>query len=180
MSTVRMSPIIGIAGPARSGKDTVAQFLLASRGGYTYSLADPIRGMLRAIGVDMKDPYWLNRKEEVIPAFGVSPRRLMQTLGTEWGRETINKDIWITLAKQNFLLNGQGMVVPDVRFDDEAEWVRSYGGVVIHLERSKRPLVEEHASENGIKKEDKDITIANSGTLEELQQAIEEILDVKY
>ena len=51
------NPLIGIAGPARSGKDTIANFIVATAGGYRYSFADPIRQMLRPLGIDMNDPY---------------------------------------------------------------------------------------------------------------------------
>jgi dephospho-CoA kinase len=40
---MRDTPVIGLHGRARSGKDTVANFILAQRGGYIYSFADPIR-----------------------------------------------------------------------------------------------------------------------------------------
>ena len=113
---MRDTPVIGLHGRARSGKDTVANFILAQRGGYIYSFADPIRAMLVPLGIDMRDPYWQERKEEVIPAIGASPRRMMQTLGTEWGRELINPELWLILAKQLLLNCGPGMVIADVRF----------------------------------------------------------------
>lgn len=167
--------IIGIAGKARSGKDTVASFILAAVGGYRYSFADPIRRMIAQLGIDMNDPYWQARKEEVIPALGVSPRYLMQTLGTEWGRQLINPDIWITMAKHRLLQAGEGMVVPDVRFDDEAAWVRRAGGRVIHLQRDKVTPVKEHASEAGVTILPEDLVLTNNGSLEDLQAQVREI-----
>ena len=177
---MRDAPVIGLHGRARSGKDTVASFILAQRGGYIYSFADPIRAMLAPLGIDMRDPYWQERKEEVIPAIGVSPRRMMQTLGTEWGRELINPELWLILAKQLLLNCGPGMVIADVRFENEAEWVRSQGGRVIHIERPNVVAVEPHASEAGIefKGEEGDFKIINGGSLEDLQQTIREVFDV--
>lgn len=174
------APVIGLHGRARAGKDTVANFILAHRGGYIYSFADPIRRMLVPLGIDMNDPYWQERKEEVIPAIGVSPRRMMQTLGTEWGRELINPELWLILAKQLLLNCGPGMVIADVRFENEAEWVRSQGGRVIHIERPGNVAVEAHASEAGIefKGEEGDFKIINGGSLGDLQQTIREVFDV--
>ena len=172
--------VIGLHGRARSGKDTVASFILAQRGGYIYSFADPIRAMLVPLGIDMRDPYWQKHKEEVIPALGVSPRRLMQTLGTEWGRDLINPELWLILAKQRLLNFGPGMVIADVRFENEAAWIRSQGGRVVHIERPNIAPVEAHASEAGIefKGDEGDFKIINGGSLEDLQQTIREVFDV--
>lgn len=172
------APLIGIAGRARSGKDTVANFIVAAIGGYRYSFADPIRAMLVPLGVDMSDPYWQARKEEPIPALGVSPRRMMQTLGTEWGRQLINPDMWLIMAHQRLLQNGPGMVISDVRFDNEAAWIRKHGGRIIHVIRPDTKAVEAHASEDGIEIQDTDARLFNSGTLEELQLSARELLRV--
>lgn len=172
------APLIGIAGRARSGKDTVANFIIAAIGGYRYSFADPIRAMLAPLGVDMNDPYWQARKEDVIPAIGVSPRRMMQTLGTEWGRNLINPDLWLVMAHQRLLRNGPGMVISDVRFENEAAWIRKHGGRIIHVIRPEAKAVEAHASEDGIEMLDTDAQLFNSGTLEELQLTVRELLRV--
>lgn len=172
------APLIGIAGRARSGKDTVANFIVAAIGGYRYSFADPIRAMLAPLGVDMSDPYWQARKEEPIPALGVSPRRMMQTLGTEWGRQLINPDLWLIMAHQRLLQSGPGMVISDVRFDNEAAWIRKHGGRIIHVIRPDTKTVEAHASEDGIEMQDTDARLFNSGTLEELQLSVRELLRV--
>lgn len=172
------APLIGIAGRARSGKDTVANFIVAAIGGYRYSFADPVRAMLAPLGVDMSDPYWQARKEEPIPALGVSPRRMMQTLGTEWGRQLINPDLWLIMAHQRLLQNGPGMIISDVRFDNEAAWIRKHGGRIIHVIRPDAKAVEAHASEDGIEMQDTDARLFNSGTLEELQLSVRELLRV--
>ena len=167
-------PIIGIAGKARSGKDTTARFIIAERGGYQYAFADPIRQMARIVGVDMREQYWQDRKEEVIPALGVSPRCIMQTLGS-WGRDT-NPQFWINLAVQRLWAMGPGMVISDVRYENEADWIRRQGGRIIHLYRDEAPEVEAHHSENGIAVQEGDGIIYNNGSLEDLQLAVKDIL----
>ncbi len=172
-------PVIGIAGLARTGKDTVANFIIAAVGGYRYSFADPIRDMLRAgLGIDMNDPYWQERKEEPIPALGVSPRHMMQTLGTEWGRNCIKDDLWLLLAQQQLLRHGVGMVIPDIRFENEADWVRRYGGRIIHLSRPEATSVLSHVSESGIERRPEDVALHNNGTLDQLQDAVRRLLGV--
>lgn len=170
--------LIGIAGKARSGKDTVANFIIAAVGGYRYSFADPIRQMLIPLGVDMSDPYWQARKEEIIPALGCSPRHLMQTLGTEWGREHVNPNLWLTLAHQRLLFSGPGMVISDIRFENEASWVRTLGGRIIHLDRTETTKVKEHVSEHGVATQPGDFILHNDGGLDDLQNAVKDLLHV--
>lgn len=171
--------VIGIAGKARSGKDTVANFVLAAIGGYRYSFADPIRAMLVHVGVDMRDPYWQARKEEGIPALnGVSPRQMMQTLGTEWGRQLISDDLWIWIAQQRLLHSGPGMIIADIRFENEADWVRRMGGLMIHVQRESAVPVREHVSENGVAIQENDRVLRNDGSLQDLQIAVRDLLNV--
>lgn len=171
--------IFGFTGVARSGKDTAAAFLQAHIGGYRYAFADPLRAMLHAgFGIDMNDPYWQERKEEPVPAFGVSPRKMMQTLGTEWGRKCVNEDVWLLLAKNQLYMRGPGMILTDVRFENEAAWVRKMNGVVIHVKRDAVPKVAAHESESGVHvAELTDQLLMNDGTLEDLQQQIFQLAD---
>ena len=116
-------PLIGIAGRARAGKSTVAELLLRlGVGKYPYSFADPLRAMLKAgFGIDLDNAYWQLRKEDPMPEYaGHSPRSLLQLLGTEWGRHLVHRDVWLTLAGRALRQRGPGMVVCDVRFENEA------------------------------------------------------------
>jgi hypothetical protein len=116
----------------------------------------------------MSTPYWQERKEQMT-VLGASPRRLMQTLGTEWGRQLIHPDLWLLLADRKIAQNGAGCVVADVRFENEAAWIRRNNGVVIHVFRKTTTQVEQHISEAGISVQMFDRTIHNNGTLEELK-----------
>lgn len=170
--------VIGIAGPARSGKDTICTFVITAVGGYRYSMADPIRAMLSVgVGIDMTDPYWQDRKEAAIPALGRSPREMMQTLGTEWGRMMVSPEIWLLQAQARLLDFGPGMVVPDIRFPNEATWVRKYGAL-LHVRRKDTVGVSEHASEAGIEPTEHELVIHNDGTFEELQEVVKKWLRV--
>lgn len=171
------APLIAFCGLARSGKDTAANFLVAATGGYRYAFADPIKAMIVPLGIDMSDPYWDAHKEEVIPALGVSPRRILQTLGTDWGRSIINPELWVILAHQRLLRSGPGMVISDLRFENEAAWVRRHGGRVVHITRACCAAVESHVSESGVDILPEDLVISNNGSLEDLQAAVKELFN---
>ena len=170
---MKLPPLIGIAGRARTGKDTTVDFLIAQYGGYRYSFADPLRAMLKVgLGIDMDDTYWKMNKENTIPALGCSPRQLLQTLGTEWGRQQVHPDVWLIMASDMLHRRGRGMVISDIRFENEAAWVRKHDGVVIHQERDAAPAIREHASEVPLIIEPADTRLYNNAGLMELQFAV--------
>lgn len=159
--------LIGIAGPARAGKDTLASYMLDNLGGVwsRSSFADPIKSMLKAIGVDCSD----DKKAEVSDDYGVTPRHMMQTLGTEWGRNLIDGDIWVkAFARLNA---GKCVIVPDVRFENEADLVREHG-VLIHLV-GRGGIEGNHVSENAIAFKPGDIVIDNSRDLDWLHDQVD-------
>lgn len=170
--------IIGIAGRARTGKDTVASLIHTQLGGYRYSFADPIRAMMRAgFDIDMSDPYWQKNKENPVAALGKSPREMMQTLGTEWGRDMVSDDVWLVLAAAKLIKHGPGMIIPDVRFENEAAWIRHRGGTILHVTRKDAEPVAAHSSETPIKMIPGEIEVRNNGTLADLQSQVESIIN---
>lgn len=172
-------PVIGICGKARVGKSTVAEAIMRMGGGaYTYSFADPIRAMVKAaFGVDATDAFWQRHKEDPQTLFcGRSLRYVMQTLGTEWGREFIGPNLWVDLAADVLSVRGPGMVIADCRFPNESAWIRSVGGLLIHVARPDAPGVRAHLSEAGIAREPRDPLIVNDGTLEELYEAVHDVI----
>lgn len=131
--------------------------------------------MIKAgFGIDLHDPYWIARKEEIVPALGVSPRELMQSLG-DWGKATMGPDIWVTLAKQRLITMGVGMVLSDVRYPYEADWVRAMGGRIVHVTRVRALTVRKHSSEDGIPVLPGDTVLSNNSSIELLQQKIKDI-----
>lgn len=133
--------------------------------------------MLIPLGIDMTDPFWTENKEKEIPLFGRSLRYIMQTLGTEWGRELIHPDIWVRLAEAMLFERGERMIISDVRFDNEAEFVRSKGGVILHVTRPDTPAVEDHASEAGIRMSPMDLCVANDGTIDMMYTQLAALFD---
>ena len=74
-----MTQLIGIAGRARSGKDTSANFLAQILGWDTYAFADPIKDTLTSVFGHL---FRSGDREAPIEWLGKSPRQLMQTWGT--------------------------------------------------------------------------------------------------
>ncbi|WP_339521781.1 deoxynucleotide monophosphate kinase family protein [Pseudomonas sp. EL_65y_Pfl2_R96] len=180
-----MTPLlIGLAGRARSGKDTAAQHLVNNHGFQSYAFADPLRdGLMHILNLSPCD-FEGEQKEHPLPWLGRSPRELMQSLGTEWGRNNVHPELWLLLAAQNLDLlarthdTARGFVVSDLRFENEAQFIRNRGGVVIHLYRPSAPAVNAHVSEDGIRCLEQDLMLANDACLATLRENLNSIVDI--
>lgn len=255
--------IIGIAAPARSGKDTVASILLQHKNIISYALADPLKiGCQVLFGLTDAEAWDDNIKEQTIPLWGCSPRKLFQLVGTEWMREltpdhwlkrsehafnppgthainpippqlqdikapfklsakaffglseqqtwdkdycTIRDNFWDMTPEQMFDLleslsiqhfpeyyqqraqrgisqpsreiphfgKNETIIIKDIRFENEAAFIRKQNGQLWHVVRDNAEKVNAHSSELGITFNGKDIVIDNNGTLEQLTIAVE-------
>lgn len=174
--------IIGIAGPAQSGKSTLAGEIrrLVEFRGKNYReqpYAGPLKRMLASIGVDISD---LSKNVPVAFLDGsITPRVMMQTLGTEWGRALLD-DFWLRVWQKELDTSADVVTVPDVRFENEASFIRSIGGHIVHVSRKPTAdmlAVPAHASEAGIKRQKGDITFVNDRGIEKAAQLAAHILD---
>ncbi len=147
--------LISFTGPKFCGKSTAAsEFMHQVEYPCKLSFAGPIKRALVAMGFT-HDEIYNHPKEEPLPRFNDSPRHILQTLGTEWGRQMIHRDLWLLLFERQFMLQvksgTQLVVIDDVRFDNEADMIKSLGGYVVQIE-GRPGLTDLHASEAGISK----------------------------
>lgn len=169
--------LIGITGKARSGKDTIAAYMATKYGIERYAFASPIKAGVRTMfGLNGRHTDG-DLKEIPLPEFGnKSPREMMQTLGTEWGRELVNCSIWVDLGLYEWnrlKAAGKSLAITDVRFENEADAIRNAGGTIIHVRRPMAPGVSYHSSEAGVLAKGSDIIIDNDRELVDLFEAID-------
>lgn len=144
--------LIGLCGRAQAGKSAAAKFLVDSHGFEMVALADPIREFVAKLvncGIHDLD-VCKDHPNELLA--GHSPRYAMQTLGTQWGRDTISSTLWLDICMRRVdALVRRDVVIPDVRFDDEARAITQRGGIIVHVSRPGDSIIESaHASEQGI------------------------------
>lgn len=126
--------LIGTAGPAGSGKDTVADYLVKHHSFEKMAFAGPLKVMLASVG--LAEPEDRAMKEQLVPGFEFTWRQAAQDLGTKWGRG-LEESIWLKLAKLHLDRRRQQgvekIVFTDLRFTNEATMLRNLGGQVWHL-----------------------------------------------
>lgn len=173
-----MTRLIGLYSHAPgSGKSTVSKMLA----GVTLSLADPLRffvaDILTSLGHDGFDLV-KNHKEQKITGIGVTPRQMMQTLGTEWGRGCVHPEIWTMIAEseaKKWLRSVNTSVVvtfDDVRFPNEVEMIRRLGGELWLVDRPGVVYEGSHASEGALFDVLPDVVINNNGDLKQLRELV--------
>ncbi|AUM59646.1 deoxynucleotide monophosphate kinase [Pseudomonas phage PMBT3] len=192
--------LVGVTGLARSGKDHASDYLAKEMQLYKYAFAEPLKTMLKSV---FGDHFHEGDRSGICPETCKSFRVMMQTLGTEWGREMMNPQVWVNLVARRWrevsegntlVQNGtiasymaRGMILSDVRFDSEAEWIQLNGGVILEIVRPEQKTLGEklksvvgiagHQSEKGISRHYITHTIVNDGTLFDFDMKLMGIVD---
>jgi hypothetical protein len=196
-----MPLLIGIAGRRGHGKDTVGAILRELAAFRTIAFADAVKRTAADLFGLSYDALYGSQKAKETPdprwptpehPEGLTPRYILQRLGTEVGR-AIHPDVWVraTFAKIDSVNEEQarytfergagptpppGWAITDVRFPSEAAAIRARGGWVVRVSRLAQTRAEEadtsgvldHASEREVERIAPDALIRNDGSLDDL------------
>jgi len=113
--------------------------MLEEKGFTRTRFAGPLKDMIRSLGLTDREIDGDLKEEPCALLGGVTPRRAMQTLGTEWGRDLIHPEIWTVIWQERvrrLLAEGKWVVVDDCRFPNEAVAIKALGGFVIRIRTS--------------------------------------------
>jgi hypothetical protein len=171
--------ILGLGYKARSGKDTVANYLVKNFGFKRIAFADPLkRGCMEIFGFSEEQVFG-ELKETVDPYWGFSPRYALQKVGTDCLRNGFDREIWVKAAGKRILAEPDtNWVITDCRFPNEAEAVHAWGGRLVKVDRpgvGASTGIERHSSEVAMESYDGWWqTIYNHGTLDELYEVVDE------
>jgi hypothetical protein len=180
--------VIGIVGRKRHGKDTVADFLTSKYGYEKYSFANPLKlGAMEMFGLTEEQVFG-DQKEVIDPLWGCTPRQILQVLGTELLQydiqnhipafKEIGRLVWVKNFMRFYKNNpDKNLSIADVRFIHEANTIKELGGMVIKVVRPGMPDGDFHASEVEIDHIDYDHLIINDGTLQDLYDKVDAILN---
>ena len=126
--------IIGFCGPIGAGKTLAAMHLVDHHGFQRRRFAGPLRAMLKALGLSDRELDGDMKMSPCALLGGKTPRQAMQTIGTEWGRDLIDPELWVRAWLQD-ISGFDRVVADDVRFPNECAAIRARGGVVIRIDR---------------------------------------------
>lgn len=187
--------IIALGYRARSGKDTVADYLVENHGFRKTAFAKKLKEAARVI-FGLTDEQLNGCSRETVDLYWrTTPRTILQTLGTECLRYGYAEDVWIRALRREILSDpGARWVISDCRFTNEAEAVKAWGGFVVKIDRPNLPPISrlprtwwqralgmpgsEHPSERAMRRYNGwDQVIYNTGTIDDLYKDVDEVVD---
>lgn len=170
----RRRNLIGFSGPMCSGKTTAANVLVSEAKAFATPLKDCVEQLFK---FDRDQLYTFEGKNKIDSRYGVSPRTIMQNFGTEFIRGTV-PDLWLILMEQelNNIPDPQLVVIDDCRFEDELQFIRDQGGVVIHI-LGRRPVASKHKSEGVLEVHDDDYVLVNNDDVESFKGYVKVLAD---
>lgn len=185
--------IIGITGLKRSGKDTIADFLVSDFGFEKYSFATPLKkAVCEIFGWDFNTVEKNENKEKIDPNFGISYRQACQDLGTEWGQLGLSerfpefkmitgRNLWVKRFIAHYNKNKlKNIVIPDIRFPHEEKAIKDLDGKIIKVIRPQIKNNDIHESEKHIGSIIADYNIINNKEIFHLKKKIISILNNNY
>ena len=184
--------LVGVAGYAGAGKDTLGDECVRELGYIKFSFSDAL--YLEVAEAFSIAPEFLrdrDHKERLTPLLALdrcrnsafvdaghrvttgagyhiahSPREILQWWGTEYRRRQ-DPDYWVKRARdfyhQQIDAGASGLVNCSVRFVNEADWIHGEGGAVVRIHRPGVDAVNAHVSDKPLARELVDAEIANDG-----------------
>jgi len=144
---------------------------------------------------DDKSIFMDNYKRSPVGIEKLTPRLILQKLGTDCGRDIIHPNIWVNalfadyrpLNPENRASMGNvidygdctwpSWIITDLRFPNELEAIKSRaGGLTIRVNTNRAGELSDHESETALDSAEFDYVIDNSGTIEELNEEVKRIL----
>jgi hypothetical protein len=183
--------LIGMIGRMGSGKTTAGKYLVDKHGFTRQAFANPLKRACQDLFLLSDAQVFGNEKEIPDPRWwGCTPRKLLQYVGTDLLREqmqTIIPDLGTTIFVHRFGLWYEklrkenpdvNVVVDDVRFTDEINYISSHGGILIKIVRdSNMAHCSQHISEQLAQSEcDCSYIIVNDGDIATLHHTVDKII----
>lgn len=192
--------LVGVIGRAQHGKSTVGAILEEHMGFRPVAFADALRDAMTkldpivALRWDSND----NVKEYVrytdaIKEYGYETakadfsevRRLLQVFGTEVVRDLFGPDAWVDALDKTVFDDEDELeqfVITDVRFPNEAEYVRRNNGILIKVTRPDyhNGVDAKHASEALVDTLPWDYSAVNSGSIDDLRVTVLAIMQMEH
>ncbi|RSK40116.1 nucleoside/nucleotide kinase family protein [Hymenobacter perfusus] len=179
-----MTRLIGFSGRRGSGKDTIARLIQRMQPDSKWhirSVGEPIKAVCAALAGEGTAPYFSQQgKTEKLPAFGRTRGEMLQQVGL--ALRLWEPDIWVQ-AFFSQLPTNQHTLIPDVRFPNEADLIRSSGGLMVRVEgdplhqRGDGTRDDDHPSETALDHYPHfDLTLHNTGSVQDLEWQVRALL----
>jgi len=159
--------IIGIIGPKNSGKDTIADYLCLQHDFHKEAFAAPVKDICEKMFLlDKAQLTDHELKEKVDERWGLTPRQMYQQVGTDIARNHFGDGFWVKHLNLRIKESSYNkIVISDVRFKNEAKWVKDNSGILVRVIDPSLVSSDTHSSETEQESITEDILILNDKNL---------------
>lgn len=173
--------LIGFKGELKSGKDTAALRLVNEYGFRRYAFADQLKRLCALVpGVKPEQLGWIEAKKSWAGDKDDYGRKLLQDMG-DGARKLLGMNVWVNAVDNNIQADGlipdeDDIVLADVRYPNEAKWIRENGGVVIEIQRpdvERTGEASQHVTETIQREIVPDYVIVNDRGIEDLWDEVD-------
>lgn len=174
--------LIGVLGKKYHGKDTIADYLCQNYNFTKLTLAEPLKDICKTL-FQFTDQQLNSELKDVIDLrYGVTPRKIMQYIGTDILRNDIQRiipniqqNLWVNILINKIKSLEGNIVISDVRCENEILRIREEGGIIIKVVRPSVVNDDEHETEKNIDHFEGDYEVENENLLD-LYGKIDEII----
>ena len=169
--------IIGLVARSRCGKDTVADYIIHKYPTINIvkrKLAGPIKNAAKELYGFTDLELETNLKDIKIEAYNCSPRDVMvqitKSIMELSGTEFFTNRLYESIGKNELT------IITDIRYEHDIKRINENDGIVIKIERNINDIVQ-YNNENNIDRLESDYIICNNGTLEQLYEQVDTIVN---
>jgi hypothetical protein len=171
--------IIGLSGYAGVGKDTLAKYIVELDPSFEIKKFSgklkEVASLLTGIPVDSFENQKFKTME--LSGWDMTVRELLQKLGTEAIRDGLHEDAWVNALFANYH-QGENWVITDMRFPNEYEAVKRFGGMAVRLWRPNVNPINYHESEVALDNHAFDYIASNEGNEDDWKDVAGKLLKV--
>ncbi|MDT8915773.1 hypothetical protein [Amycolatopsis sp. PS_44_ISF1] len=193
--------VIGVTGKKRAGKDTFARRLIEHHGFTRVAFADALKAVMSELDpvipvhLDETGVVWgpgsearwgTTRLKSLVTEVGWEKakevrevRRLLQAHGDAIRRHT-DPDIWVNAVRQQVGNTPGPVVLTDVRYPNEAEFITENAGRLVRVVRGGQLLDDNHITETALDKWPVNAQVGNDGAVSALHAKADELVDYWY
>jgi dephospho-CoA kinase len=174
--------IVGVCGSKYSGKDTVSNILGKLYGYENIKISEPLKNVSKILFNFTEEQVEGSKKDVVDPVWGITPRQVLQFIGTDIMQFEIQKllkgqgrNFWVDRVVKKIESSDHRFVISDLRFLHEYEALKTcYSDIyIIRVNRSScRNQTDSHISEGEFTKIPANVILDNDGTCDELEKSI--------
>ena len=181
--------IIGLCAKKQNGKDTMADYLCQKYKFIKLTFASPLKDACKLLFGFTAEQVNGDKKEVIDERWGVTPRTVLQFVGTDLFRKQmktiipeIDDNFWVICLKNSIdqILKkypNAKIVISDVRFPNEIKMIQKMNGQTVKIIReSVNNTIDQHSSEKIIDDIKCDFIIENNETKEKFYEKINKFM----